>query len=140
VLNDDLVARLGLVGADIDRVAAAELQELECRAAAYRGNRPPLEIAGKTIIVVDDGLATGATMRAAVIALRRSAPARLVVAVPVGAPDSCSRIEDDAEEVVCLTTPDPFQAVGLWYRDFPQTSDEEVRELLDEAESFGRKA
>lgn len=140
VLNDHLVARLGLAGADIDRVAAAEMRELERRAAVYRGNRPSLDIAGKTIIVVDDGLAAGATMRAAVIALRRSAPARLVVAVPVGAPDSCRRIDDEADEVLCLATPDPFQAVGLWYRDFPQTRDEEVRELLDEAESLGRKA
>ncbi|WP_332674648.1 phosphoribosyltransferase [Aromatoleum sp.] len=126
--------------ADIDSVAAAELQELERRVATYRGNRPPLDVAGKTIIVVDDGLATGAMMRAALIALRRSGPARLVVAVPVGAPDSCRRIEDDADEVVCLARPDPFQAVGLWYRDFPQTSDDEVRDLLDKAESFGRRA
>lgn len=78
-------------------------------------------------------------MRAAVVALRRSGPARLAVAVPVGAPDSCRQIGTDTDEIVCLATPDPFQAVGLWYRDFPQTSDDEVRELLDEARSFGRK-
>lgn len=137
VLNDELVARLDLSDAEIDRVAARELEELERRATAYRGTRPPLEVKDKTVIVVDDGLATGATMRAAVTALRRMAPARIVVAVPVGASDSCRQIEADADEVVCLMTPEPFQAVGLWFQDFPQTSDDEVRELLEEAASFG---
>jgi len=139
VLNDELLARLDLSDADIERVAASELQELERRAMAYRGTRPPLEVDGKTVIVVDDGLATGATMRAAVAALRRMGPERIVVAIPVGAADSCRQIEADADEVVCLSTPDPFQAVGLWYGDFPQTSDDEVRDLLEEAESFGRQ-
>ena len=96
------------------------------------GGRVDVHERQRAVVLVDDGLATGATMRAAVIALRRSAPARLVVAVPVGPPDSCRRIDDEADEVLCLATPDPFQAVGLWYRDFPQTRDEEVRELLDE--------
>lgn len=139
VLNEDLVARLDFTAADIDRVAVDELQELERRAPVYRGNRAPLEVAGKTIIAVDDGLTTDVTMRAAVIALRHSSPGRLVVAVPVGAPDSCRGIETDADEVACLAAPDPFRAVGLWYRDFPQTGDDEARDLLDEAESFGRK-
>jgi putative phosphoribosyl transferase len=99
----------------------------------YRGERPAISIRGRTVIVVDDGLATGATMRAAVLAIRQQRPAYLVVAVPVGAADTCTQLRSEADEVVCAATPEPFRAVGLWYEDFPQASDDEVHQLLDEA-------
>jgi len=120
---------------DIRRVEAAELRELERREAEYRGGRPPLDVRGKTVILVDDGLATGSTMRAAVAALRRLGPARIVVAVPVGARETCEEFEGEADEAICAREPEPFHAVGLWYEDFSQTSDEEVRELLTRGEA-----
>jgi putative phosphoribosyl transferase len=119
--------------AEIEQVARRELAELERRERAYRGGGPPCEIAGRTVIVVDDGLATGATMRAAAQAIRRQHPLRLCVAVPVGARESCDALRALADEVVCPATPEPFRAVGLWYLDFPQASDEEVHELLEQA-------
>ncbi|HVZ43246.1 MAG TPA: phosphoribosyltransferase [Ramlibacter sp.] len=119
--------------AEIERVAAREQEELLRRERLYRGDAPPADLAGRTVIVVDDGLATGATMRAAATAIRQQRPARLCVAVPVGARDSCEAMRDVCDEVVCAATPEPFTAVGLWYRDFPQTSDDEVRELLQRA-------
>jgi len=130
VLNDDVVGRLGIPAAAIDRAAAAEGRELERRERAYRGDRPPPDPRGKVVVLVDDGLATGASMRAAVRAVRRLDPGRVVVAVPVGAADTCDEFEDVADEVVCATEPDPFLAVGYWYEDFSQTTDDEVRELL----------
>jgi predicted phosphoribosyltransferase len=117
----------------IDAAVAREQQELERRERAYRGDRPAPDVRGRTVILVDDGLATGSTMRAAVAALRQQQPARIVVAVPVGAPETCAEFRDEADETVCARTPDPFYAVGLWYGDFSQTSDEEVRELLERA-------
>ena len=133
VLNEDVVRTLGIPEELIDEVAAREGLELERRETAYRDGRPRPEIRGKVVILVDDGLATGATMRAAVAALRELLPAYVVVAVPVGAADTCHELADEADVVVCLCTPDPFVAVGVWYRDFGQTSDEEVRELLARA-------
>lgn len=130
VLNPEVVAALGIPGGTIDAVAAREAEELERRERAYRGERPPPEVRGRTVILVDDGLATGSTMRAAVAALRRQEPARLVVAVPVGAAETCEALRAEADAVVCVLTPEPFYAVGLWYRDFAQTTDDEVRELL----------
>lgn len=118
---------------DIAAVVAREQGELQRRELLYRGGRPAVQPRGRTVLVVDDGLATGSTMHAAVVALRQQQPARLVVAVPVGAPDTCARLQAEADEVVCAEMPQPFQAVGLWYRHFPQTSDDEVRELLEEA-------
>jgi putative phosphoribosyl transferase len=115
-------------------VVAREQAELQRREALYRGERPPLELAGRTVIVVDDGLATGATMRAALQAVRQRQPARLIAAAPVGARDTCMALRGEADEVVCAATPEPFRAVGLWYRDFPQASDEEVRRLLAQAQ------
>jgi predicted phosphoribosyltransferase len=130
VLNDRVVGALRPSGAVIDRVEARERQELERREREYRAGRPPLDVRGKTVILVDDGLATGSTMRAAVAALRRLDPAWVVVAVPVGASETCGEFEGEADETVCALEPEPFFAVGAWYDDFSQTTDEEVRDLL----------
>ncbi|MGE5524034.1 MAG: phosphoribosyltransferase [Rhodospirillaceae bacterium] len=124
---------LGVPEAVIDAVAIKEQIELERRERAYRGDRAGTRLEDRIVIVVDDGLATGASMRAAVAAVRSRQPRRVVVAVPVGSPDTCATLEQEADEVVCATTPEPFRAVGLWYQDFAQTTDEEVKELLDNA-------
>jgi putative phosphoribosyl transferase len=133
VLNKDVVRKLGIPEDVIDAVSAAERRELERRERNYRGDQPPPDLRGRTVILVDDGLATGATMRAAVAAVRQQGPARVVVAVPVGAPETCAELREEADETVCAITPDPFYAVGLWYEDFSQTSNEEVRDLLEQA-------
>lgn len=114
-------------------VMAREQDELLRREQLYRQQRPALAITGRPVIVTDDGLATGATMRAAVLAVRQQRPARLAIAVPVGARESCHALQDLADEVICAATPEPFHAVGLWYTDFPQASDEEVQTLLEDA-------
>jgi predicted phosphoribosyltransferase len=131
VLNDQVVKGLGIPEYMIDAVVKWETEELKRRERLYRGDRPPPDVRGKTVILVDDGLATGSTMLAAARALRQQGPARIVVAVPVAAPDTCELLKADVDEVVCAVTPEPFYAVGLWYRDFSQTTDEEVRELLE---------
>lgn len=133
VLNQDVVERLGIPAATIEAVTQVEQEELERRERAYRGDRPAPDVAGKVAIVVDDGLATGSSMRAAVAALRRAGPARIVVGVPTAAASTCELLRQEADEVVCVTTPEPFFAVGLSYRRFAQTSDDEVRELLRRA-------
>jgi predicted phosphoribosyltransferase len=133
VLNDDVIRYASIPVHVIDRVAAAEQQELERREKSYRGIRPPLHVDGKTVFVIDDGLATGSTMRAAVQALRNMDAREVIVAVPVAAKQTCSEFRAIADEIICLRTPSPFQAVGLWYEDFAQTSDEEVHALLDRA-------
>jgi putative phosphoribosyl transferase len=130
VLNEDVVDYLRVPGEVIDAVAADEQRELERRERLYRGTRPAPDVRGKTVILVDDGLATGSTMRAAAAALRQQQPARIVVAVPVSAPDTCDEYRMGVDEIVCAVTPEPFHAVGLWYEDFSQTTDEEVRSLL----------
>ncbi len=112
---------------------------MERRERTYRGGRPPLDVRGRTVILIDDGLATGSTMRTAVASLRRKEPARIVVAVPVGSAETCAEFQDEADETVCARTPEPFFAVGRWYEDFTQTTDEEVRDLLDRA-AEGRTA
>src|SRR5437879_5325909 len=117
----------------IEAVTARETTELEGREQIYREGRPSPELRDRVVILVDDGLATGATMRAAVKALRQRGAAKIVVAVPVGPPDTCREIEQEADETVCLSTPPFFQAVGQYYEDFSQTSDEDVRELLSQA-------
>jgi putative phosphoribosyl transferase len=117
----------------IAAVVAREQDELTRRELLYRGGKPAIGIRGRAVIVVDDGVATGSTMRAAVSAIRQQRPAHLVVAVPVGAEDTCAQLRGEADDVVCAATPRPFRAVGLWYRDFPQATDDQVRKLLDEA-------
>lgn len=131
VLNDDVVQALHIPERVIEAVAARELRELERRERAYRGDRPAPDVRDRTVILVDDGLATGSTMRAAVAALRRLGPARIVVAVPTAAPSTCEEFRREADECICQITPEPFHAVGLWYQDFSQTTDDEVRDLLD---------
>ncbi len=137
VLNHALIEELGVPTAAVQQVAVREQLELDRRDRLFRGNRPPLNVQDRTAIVVDDGLATGATMEAAIYALQRSGAAAVVVAVPVGARETCERLGGIADDVVCLSMPEPMNAVGLWYQDFTQTSDEEVRRLLDE---FGNSA
>jgi predicted phosphoribosyltransferase len=130
VLNEDVVRALDIPEEEIARVAAEESRELSRREREYRGGRPPLDVAGRTVILVDDGLATGSTMRAAVGALRMLGPRALVVAVPIAAPSTCESLAQEVDDIVCAATPEPFRAVGLWYDDFSQTTDEEVRQLL----------
>jgi predicted phosphoribosyltransferase len=135
VLNPDVLSDVRIHEAIIDQVTEYELSELQRRERLYRGNRPPLELKGRTIIIVDDGLATGSTMRAAVKALRQKQPKKIIVAVPVGARETCDSFKNEVDTMaVCAITPEPFQAVGLWYRDFSQTTDEEVRDLLARAD------
>lgn len=133
VLNEDAVRGLKINEAAITAVAAREQKELERREQLYRGDRPPLDAHSKIAVLVDDGLATGSTMRAAVRALRRQHPARVVVAVPIAAPETCAELGKEADEIVCALTPRAFYAVGLWYENFEQTGDDEVRELLARA-------
>jgi putative phosphoribosyl transferase len=130
VLNERLVRDLGLSHEAIDRIAARENSELDRRVTAYRGGHEALEVEGKTVIVVDDGVATGATMRAGLQTLRVLGAAKIIAAAPVGAADSVALLEEDADEVIVLETPAWFSAVGQWYEDFGQTSDDEVRALL----------
>lgn len=135
VLDEDLVTALRISQEAVDAVVQRELAELKRREKRYRAHLPPLEVKGRTVIVVDDGLATGWTMRAALRGVRLLGPSRLVVGVPVGAPDSCGELAEDADDVVCATTPRPFRSVGDWYEDFRQTTDHEVRRLLQSAET-----
>jgi putative phosphoribosyl transferase len=130
VLNDDVLSWYPTSSASIDAVTRTEQLELQRRERAYRDSRSLVPIEGRIVILVDDGLATGSTMRAAVLAVRRLRPARVVVAAPVGATQTCQALRAIADEVICPFTPEPFTAVGLWYADFSQTTDEEVRRLL----------
>ncbi|HEY9638280.1 MAG TPA: phosphoribosyltransferase [Coleofasciculaceae cyanobacterium] len=133
VLNEEIVAELGLSEATISQVAEKEQQELERRERLYRDDLPAPELHGRTVILVDDGLATGATMRAAIKALQQQQPARLVVGVPVSSPETCRELGVEVDEIVCVETPRPFYSVGSWYDNFSQTTDEEVRDLLKTA-------
>lgn len=136
VLNQSIVQSCRVTEKEIQSVARAENIELLRRESAYRGSRPPLDLNGKTVILVDDGLATGATMRAAVKAVRFKHPQRIIIAVPVGSVDTCRELDQLSEVMcVCATTPEPFYGVGMWYHDFSQTTDAEVRELLARAET-----
>jgi len=122
----------------IDQETRHQLEEIERRLQLYRGDRPPVDVRGKTVIVVDDGIATGYTMRAALVGLRNQGAGRIVVAVPVAPPSTCEELRRLADEVVCLRTPEPFLAVGAWYEDFEQTTDEEVQQLLRETSACAR--
>jgi predicted phosphoribosyltransferase len=133
VLNTGIVDALAIPPQAIDAVAREEEAELARREREYRGDRPVRDVHGKIVILVDDGLATGATMRAAVTALRRLGPSRIVVAVPTASAEACVDLKEVADEVVCAETPDPFVAVGAWYEDFSETTDEDVRRLLADA-------
>jgi predicted phosphoribosyltransferase len=133
VLNEEIIGALELPPATIEHVVRAEEREVARREALYRGARPGPRLSGRTAILVDDGLATGSTMRAAVAALRAEAPAAIVVAVPIAPPSTCEALAGEVDEIVCALTPEPFHAVGAWYEDFSQTSDEEVRALLERA-------
>ncbi len=133
VLNDTVIRQLRITGPQIEEVVLREQQELERREKAFRDGRKPLPVTDHICILVDDGLATGSTMRAAVLALRKQNPAQIVVAVPVASPDVCEEFQSLADKVICLYTPDPFMAVGRWYDDFTQMSDEEVRDYLGRA-------
>ncbi|AFE03584.1 phosphoribosyl transferase domain-containing protein [Corallococcus coralloides DSM 2259] len=133
VLNGSVVRRLGIPQSAIAAAAERETRELARREHLFREGRPPARVEGRTVVLVDDGLATGSTMRAALRALRQQKPARIVVGVPVGAPETCAEFEREADAVVCVHTPAPFYAVGQWFEDFTQTTDDEVRELLARA-------
>jgi predicted phosphoribosyltransferase len=130
VMNDEVVRMLRIGTAQIEAAAQAEAIELARRERVYRGARPALAVARRSVLLVDDGLATGATMRAAARAVRAMGPARIVIAVPTGARSTCEALRREADELVCATMPEPFRAVGCWYEDFGQTSDEEVQGLL----------
>ena len=133
VLNEDIIHALNIPEAMINRVAQQELQELGRREQLYRGDRPMLDVQDKTVILIDDGLATGASMRAAVSGVRTQHPARIVIAVPTAAPETCNAFEFEVDEIVCAMTPEPFFGVGKWYENFSQITDEEVHTLLEEA-------
>ena len=134
ILSDEIIGALGISDREIAAIAAAEQDELDRRERAYRGARAPTPVEGRTVILVDDGLATGSTMRAAAAAIRSQGPRRLVVAVPVAPAATCRELRGEVDEVICASTPEPFHSVGEWYEDFSPTSDDEVRRLLGAAE------
>jgi predicted phosphoribosyltransferase len=140
VVNDEVVAALGISEEAFEQATAREAEEVSRRERLYRGDRPPPALEGRTVILVDDGLATGSTMRAAVAAVRRRNPARVVVAVPVAAESTCEQLRGEADEVVCVATPPWFSSVGQWYLEFSQTTDAEVRDLLERANPHPRVA
>jgi putative phosphoribosyl transferase len=130
VLNDDVVNSWGISLQTIDEVAARELRELQRRDRVYRGDQPPPEVKNRTIILVDDGIATGSTMRAAIAILQKQQPQQIIVAVPVAPPTTCEQLRREVDQVVCLIMPESLYAIGLWYEDFSQTTDAQVRDLL----------
>jgi putative phosphoribosyl transferase len=136
VLNEDVVHWYGISDLAIERIAREEQEELQRRERAYRGDRPTPDLTNKIVILVDDGLATGSTMRAAAQAVRARRPARVVIAVPVGAPQTCADLAAVADEMICARMPEPFSAVGQWYLNFEQTGDDEVRELLQKSSAI----
>ena len=133
MLNESLISLAGVSPEQIREAIAREQRELERRERAYRGDRPPPDLRGRTVILVDDGLATGATMRAAAEGVRRKGATAVIVAVPVASADTCYEVHAVADDVLCLSTPEPFHAVGIWYADFSETTDDEVRQLLEQA-------
>lgn len=137
IVNKNIINLVKISDEVIARVAVQEERELERRERLYSGNRPLRNLQGRTVILVDDGLATGATMWAAIMAVRKQQPAQIVIAVPVAASETCQELETEVDKIVCVSTPNPFYSVGLWYEDFPQTTDEEVRDLLAKAAKNG---
>jgi putative phosphoribosyl transferase len=135
-LNRNLIRKLRIPREVIEKVAAEEQRELERREREYRDGRPPVDVTGRTVILVDDGLATGSSMRVAALALKMKNPAQVIVAVPVASAATCAEFESEVDQVICAATPEPFWAVGQWYSDFSQTTDEEVRDLLRRAGNF----
>lgn len=135
VLNQTIIKRFQITPEEVEAVTTVEQDELKRRQRLYRGDRPLPEIRDHTIILVDDGLATGATMHAAVVAIRQQEPARLIVGVPISSPETCAAFQDEVDDIICAVTPEPFYAVGLWYEDFPQVTDAEVHNLLAETYS-----
>jgi putative phosphoribosyl transferase len=133
VLNSTIIRAFSVDQKTLDRVTQSEQRKLERQERYLRGDRPPPDISGKEVILVDDGLATGATMKAMVTALRKHEPSRIIVAVPIGAPETCEEFESEVDEIICAEAPTPFFAVGMWYRDFTQITEEEVRDLLQKA-------
>jgi putative phosphoribosyl transferase len=133
VLHDEVVRELGISASEIESVTAKEQRELERREVLYRGDRPLPDLHGQTVILVDDGIATGTTMRVAIAALKKQSPTRLVVAVPVAPLSTYEELKREVRDVICLLTPEAFFAISLWYERFPQTSDKEVRDLLERA-------
>ena len=131
VLNEEVISRIPVSRSAIDEIAYREEEELKRRERLYRGDRAAPSVQGRTVILIDDGVATGSTMRAAALALRKMQPSKIIVAVPVAAADTCADLRIEVDEVICGATPEPFMAVGAWYSDFKQTSDDEVRDLLD---------
>ena len=138
VFNDEVVRSLGIPQSAIDRVIARERTELERREREYRGDRPPLDVQGKTVILIDDGLATGASMHAAVQAVRALGPAAIVIAVPAAAASTCYRLRQFVDDIVCVITPEPFYSVSAWYDDFSQTTDEEVSSFISPPQHVNR--
>jgi putative phosphoribosyl transferase len=134
VLQSDVLNMLGISGSTVEAVAQDALKEIERREKLYRADRPAPQLEGRIVILVDDGLATGSTMRAAINVLRLAKPARIIAAVPVAAPDACRMLQSEVDEMICLSIPESFHAVGLWYEDFRQTRDDEVTSLLAQAE------
>ena len=130
ILNREIIEGLHISSEQIALTAAQEQRELERREYLYRGNRPPLDISDRTVILVDDGLATGATMHAAAIAIRKKQPKQIIAAVPVSAPEACDKLQVEVDEIICAETPRPFIAVGVWYQNFSQTTDDRVQNLL----------
>jgi putative phosphoribosyl transferase len=135
VLNQTIIKRFQITPEEVEAVTTVEQDELKRRQRLYRGDRPLPEMRDYTIILVDDGLATGATMHAAVVAIRQQEPARLIVGVPISSPETCAAFQDEVDDIICAVTPEPFYAVGLWYEDFPQVTDAEVHNLLAETYS-----
>ncbi|MFL5549616.1 MAG: phosphoribosyltransferase [Gemmatimonadaceae bacterium] len=137
IIDKQLVEMFGVSNEAIERVTASEQRELERREQLYRDGRPAPDVKGRTTILIDDGLATGSTMRAAVQALRQEGASKIVVAVPVAPPETCEAFRQEVDDIICAVTPEPFQAVGIWYGNFNETSDDEVRELIARAEREG---
>ena len=138
-IGTEATRRLAISHEQLDAIAARERQELERREAVYRGDRPPIDVRNRTVILIDDGIATGASMRAAVASLRKLSPAAIVIAVPVASPFTCDQLEVESDRVICLWKPSDLNSVGEWYRDFSQTTDQEVNNLLERAREFGPK-